>query len=61
MVGRKPSADPSSQMAIYPSRSLRFRLEAEAAKKGVKVATYIVEAAREKLERDEAGASPPKP
>lgn len=41
-------------MAVYPARSLRFLIEEQARKLGEKPAAYIVEATRQRLEREGA-------
>jgi hypothetical protein len=42
MAGRKPSADPSSAMSIYPPTSIKQKLKAQAEASGVSPATLAV-------------------
>lgn len=53
MAGRKPSADPSVAMSIYPPRSLSERLKARAQVAGELVGKLAVDYIRKGVEADE--------
>lgn len=54
MAGRKKSEDPSIQIAVYPPGSVYQRIKTQAERRGEKPAAYILAAAVQRVETDEA-------